>query len=200
MDFSTDSIEADLENLAEVGAGTFLDMFTRMGDAGQNLAQAFGNAMILGMIRVVKSAIQVGVSQILVEKIVETAKAFIKAPFTLGASLLAIAPIAAAAGAGIAALSALEGRFTAGNTNLRTGGITRGGETVHPREIVFNPAVQGVGDFFDMLGQLDPGMAAAASGGDNIPITIHATVDSEDRARSLGRIVAEEIRIAKATF
>jgi hypothetical protein len=185
----------DIHRMSTGFSLTFVNMFDTLVASGKNFLKSLGAAFVASFLRMIRMAIEAAIIQVLIAKVEESAKAIIKAPLTFGASLLALAPIAAAAAAGIAGLRALEGKFAA-KQGLRTGGIARGGEEVHPREIVFNAASQDLGDFFSMLRMVAPGMAADANMGGNIEVNI-GSVSNDLDVNDMLRKVAETVRYAK---
>lgn len=183
----------DIEEASTEWAFVMTDIFSEVANSGENLVSSFVKSWAAATIRIIRMVIEAEIIKVLAEQVAESAKAAIEAPLTFGASLLALAPIAAAAAGGIAALRQLESKFT--EHNLRTGGIARGGETVHPLEVVFNPARQDLGDFQGMLAQVAPSMAAEMGGGD-VNVNIGSISSDVDVDRMLQK-VANAVRFAR---
>jgi hypothetical protein len=102
----------------------------------------------------------------LAEGIAQKAQAVIKAPLSLGASLLAIAPILGAMAAGQAALMMIESKLTKQKWFYRGGIVPETGSVMaHKQEIIFNPETNTMDQFWGWLGQVKPSMATA--GGTN---------------------------------
>jgi len=131
-------------------ADDFVSIFDQLVNSGENVGKSFAKALGMALIQTVKMAIRTAMMEILAFKIKELAKAAMGAPLSFGATLAAIGPIMAAAAAGTAALSAIEGKMVKG---FYSGGIIdkTGMILAHAGERVINPAVNTTKDVIDML-------------------------------------------------
>jgi hypothetical protein len=168
-----ESMRADQEAIrqsAQMTAATLVNTFGAAFDATfakeQRFIRAFGGAFVKMIIQILKAWINAKIAEVLAEGIAQKAQAVIKAPLSLGASLLAIAPILGAMAAGQAALMMIESKLTKQKWFYRGGIVPETGSVMaHKQEIIFNPETNTMDQFWGWLGQVKPSMATA--GGTN---------------------------------
>lgn len=177
MNEGADRMEARITDLSTMAASTFVDMFSTISKTEKRFLHAFGAAFVGTMLFMIKYMIKLFIMELVAEKIKEAAKAAIRAPLSFGASLAALAPIAAAAALGIAALNAIMGKFAKqvpGAPTFEYGGIMphTGLAYAHQGEVFFNPAHNTIDQFRAWLRQTSPAMAAQMDGGSSDHSTV----------------------------
>ncbi|MEE9271596.1 MAG: hypothetical protein V3V49_15205, partial [Candidatus Krumholzibacteria bacterium] len=176
--------------------------FDEVIEVEKNAIDQFVKATLIGFVRFISATIEAAIIRVASMAAAEKAVAFIKAPFTFGASLVAIAPIALAAAAGIAALRALEAGASKRIKSFEHGGILPRTALFlgHEGEVVSNPATQSPREIASNLA-LAGVPAGAGAGGDsgsayvffNNHGTISNQVDMNDAMRRMGELVRRQL-------
>lgn len=185
------TMESASERATRNMASAFFSLFDRVSDAEKNFVKATLKTLGLAITATIRAEIQRAVGELLVTKVKEIGKATVEAPGTLGASLLRIPAILAAAGAGIAAVRAIEKRIA---PSFLHGGISPGGLVqTEPGEIMFNPQTNTLADLAGMLGQ-------SGVGDVNVFSSHFGPISGIADAEALGRAIGEEFRSAAFGF
>jgi hypothetical protein len=181
-----DNINQSLSDMLVRTMSDWVDATSQMFASGQNFVRSMGQATALGMVAMMKALIKMVALEITAWAIVEKTKALIKAPLSLGKTLLAIPLIMAAAAAGIGALSALEGKMKGSMPSFAMGGTVQrtGPAMVHEGEVIVNPRMPSKGQ---------EALAMAGAGG----ITLNFYGPVYDGVQEVERAVARAIRGAR---
>lgn len=203
-----DALDAHAEHMAEkVTAVAFLwgDMFATVLESEKNFAAAFGKATILALVKVLGAEARKAIAEILIKKVTELGKAFIGAPLSFGATLLAVGPIIAAAAVALGAIGAIESKFSKG---FETGGvIPRTSQfLMHEGEVVYNPKKNTTADLAANLSRAGATREAAMLSGGwrgdttvNADLHVHGPINGQiDFERALDKLAGKLARAVGA--
>jgi hypothetical protein len=178
-------------NAVQGGVDVMGSAMASMLAAGQSVSQAFAKAWGLAMITIVRTFIESKIMEMIATKITEIGKAATMAPLSFGSTLLAIAPIVAAAGTAIGLLRALEGQYVKKNMpSFEVGGRIRktGPAWMHEGEVVVNPRRPALGM-----------QALAGAGGITFNYQHYGNISSDMDVRDVMKRLAGAVRDAMTT-
>jgi hypothetical protein len=183
-------IQEALANMLVQSVSNWMETTAQLMASGENFTRSMAKAYTIGAIHMMRTAIKLAATEIIASAIAEKAKAAIKSFFTGGVSLAAIPLIAAAAAAGMGALTALERTLTGGAPSFAMGGTVQrtGPALVHEGEVIVNPR---------MPQQGQEALAAAGAGGPIVVFNNYGTISGDDATAWIERSIAKAIRGAK---
>ena len=173
------------EGTAQTATGiatSIASLFLDMAQQSQNLQNAIGKTIVVGLIRALRSVVQMYTAQVIAFKLKEIGIALMGAPLSFGGTLAAIGPIVAASAVALAGLGAIESTFMKQNAGFEQGGVIprTGHFLMHEGEVVYNPRRNSPADLAANLARAGATReAAAVAGGGGFNVNFWGDVRSQ---------------------